>query len=256
MKQKQFTERKKKKYEGLNNYTLIFQRERELGHKRACKFYWFNEQIVFLIVIAVLHSLVTARLGHKVQVAFEWHMASVNQERCCNTEQYKQTEHEDLAPNWPSQNQTACAHHCPGKRLRAECGCCEDTFLSPDKHCTRVLGLVGWCSGNRLHGLWSGRHKVKLQFSLNSYSSLSDCTTSLPTRFLIKQYYYNTPPPHWMACWHGNFLNESFLNHYVNNHMITHIPPVKTSRSVSSPRANSSVVTLAHPFGYPGYGHF
>lgn len=33
----------------------------ELGHKRACKFYWFNEQIVFLIVTAVLHSLVTAR---------------------------------------------------------------------------------------------------------------------------------------------------------------------------------------------------
>ena len=32
-----------------------------LSHKRACKFHWFNEQRVFLIVIAVLHSLVIAR---------------------------------------------------------------------------------------------------------------------------------------------------------------------------------------------------
>ena len=33
----------------------------ELSDKRACKFHWFNEQIVFLIVISVLHSLVIAR---------------------------------------------------------------------------------------------------------------------------------------------------------------------------------------------------
>lgn len=42
----------------------------ELSHKRACKFYWFNEQIVFLIVIVTLQPS-NCQANAKVQVAFE-----------------------------------------------------------------------------------------------------------------------------------------------------------------------------------------
>lgn len=105
-------------------------------------------------------------------------------ERYYNTEQHEQTEQEHKMPNWPSQNQACSCASVSLEEALCECVCCQHTFLSPSRHCTGALCLASWCSGNRLHGRWSQKHKGKLQPALNSCMS-SDGTTSLPSRFLI-----------------------------------------------------------------------
>lgn len=131
----------------------------------------------------------------KVQVLFEWHMASVNQRDVTTLNNTSRQNKNTKCRIRPHRTRYANACLSCWKRL-CECVFSEHTSLSPSWHCTWAPWLAGRSKETACMGSGARSMGQAPVLPLAVLCPLLDCILALPTHFLtsiLKKWHYNTP---------------------------------------------------------------